>query len=301
MTAARAGCLQGVRLRIAAWRALNGGHGAFELIPQAPDLRSLESIEQLIAEIEAAAFDFEASGTPLGLICLDTMSKSAPGADQNSSADMGTVMANLAAISNQFGVMVMVVAHTPKDEARGIAGWYGQFAGADVVIMTSRDHDDPNLRTATLTKVKNGLEGNAMAFRLEVITLGVDDDGDPITSCVVAFEEGAPAKASKRRKPLPRLTPPCIIALKAIQHVRDQGDEVTIPAAPGTGVNPGGVSIKTAQDYAFKSGFSVEGEKPNTVIKRWGRTLETLVTLEQIQRRDDLVWLVGRSDKTDIP
>ena len=242
--------------------------------------------------IQEAAFDFEANGTPLGLICLDTMSKSSPGADQNSSADMGAVMANLAEISSKAGAMVMVVAHTPKDEARGIAGWYGQFAGADVVIMTTRDADDPGLRTATLAKVKNGQDGKPMAFRLDVVEVGVDDDDDPITSCVVIFEDGAPAPTARQDRPKPRLTPPCTMALRAIQHVVDYGDVVVVPAAPDVSGSPKGVSLKAAQDVALKTGFSGEGEKPNTVTKRWGRTIETLVALERIQRRDDIVWLV---------
>jgi hypothetical protein len=281
----------GVRLRIEAWCARYGRHGAFQLIPQAPDLRDAEKIADLLAAIADAALELDADGTPLGLIIIDTLSKSSPGADQNSSADMGLVMSSLARISSETGAMVVVVAHTPKDESRGIAGWYGQFAGADVVIMTSRDPDEPGLRTATLSKVKNGQDGQRLAFRLEVVEIGHDEDGDPITSCVVAFEEGAAKRPTKNPKPV-KLNPPETMALRSIVQLSGADGAPMAPALPGVLSLTRAASLCAARDQAFRAGFSSEGEAKNTVNHRWARAIGALVAKEKIRVDGDLVWPV---------
>jgi putative DNA primase/helicase len=282
---------EGVRLRIKAWCLINGTDGHFQLIPQAPDLRDGEKLAELLAAIRAGAFELDAEGCALGLVIIDTLSKASPGADQNSSADMGLVMSALAKISSETGAMVMVVAHTPKDETRGIAGWYGQYAGADVVIMTSRDVDDPALRTVTLSKVKNGQDGQKLAFRLEVVEVGQDEDGDPVTSCVVAFED-APAKIQRTAKPAAKLNPPETMALRAIRYMLDNGQPQSAPAIQGVPSGTLAASLREARAHALKSGFSDEGERPDTVKKRWSRALESLVAKEKVRLDGDLVWPV---------
>ena len=105
----------GVRQRVKAWVSRCSDHGAFQLIPEPPNLRDEAVMAELLATIGAAAEEMDADGTPLGLLVLDTLSKAAPGADQNASADMGEVMARLEAISVKFNCLVLVVAHPPKD------------------------------------------------------------------------------------------------------------------------------------------------------------------------------------------
>lgn len=281
----------GIRLRIEAWCERNGRHGSLQLIPEAPNLRDGPSLTMLIREIVAAADDFEADGLPLGLVVIDTLSKAAPGADQNSSADMGEVMSALARISAETDSMVLVVAHTPKDETRGIAGWHGQFAGADLVIMTARDSDDPALRTATLSKVKNGQDGAKLAFRLDVVDMGDDEDGDPITSCVLEFED-APARSLRKAVTASRLTSPENIALRAMGHVLDHGQTVAAPRVPGVPPGTMAVRIGDVRTQASLTGFSDEGDKPEAVKKRWTRAIEGLVSKERLRKEGDLLWPV---------
>ena len=281
----------GVRLRIDAWCSVYGRHGAFQLIPEAPDLRDGERITELLAAIREAAEDLDADGTPLGLVVIDTLSKASPGADQNSSADMGLVMSSLAMIGADTGAMVMVVAHTPKDESRGIAGWYGQYAGADVVIMTTRDPDEPELRTATLSKVKNGQDGQRLAFRLKVVELGSDEDGDPITSCVLAFED-QPAKRPEPRKASVRLSPPETMALRSIVQLAGDDGAPKAPALAGVPPLTRAACLTSVREHAYRAGFSAEGEAKNTVNTRWRRAIEGLAAKERIRVDGDLAWPV---------
>ena len=97
----------GVRKRLKAWTLNNGSQGAFELVPEAPDLRNPENYALLAQMIAQASADFAADGTPLGVIAFDTLSKSSPGADQNSSQDMGSVMAALERLAVRFNLLVV--------------------------------------------------------------------------------------------------------------------------------------------------------------------------------------------------
>ena len=232
----------------------------------------------------------DADGAPLGLVVLDTLSKSSPGADQNSSADMGLVMSALARISSATSAAVLVVAHSGKDEGRGIAGWYGQYAAADLVIMTARDPDDPDLRIASLSKVKNGPDGDRLAFRLEVVELGHDEDGDPITSCVLAFEDAA--KGPRKARTAIKLTGPETIALRSVRHTMDHGATTAAPPIAGVPTGTQAIKLCDAHEHAFQSGFSAEDDKPAASKRRWSRAIEALIAKEQIRKDGDLVWLV---------
>ena len=50
---------------------------------------------------------------------------------------------------------------------------------------------DGERREWKMNKSKDGEDGEAHPFRLEVVEVGTDEDGEPITSCVVVPEENA--------------------------------------------------------------------------------------------------------------
>ena len=56
------------------------------------------------------------------------------------------------------------------------------FAALDGAIAVNRTEAG---RSIKIDKVKDGADGNEFEFRLEVVTIGTDEDGDKITSCVV--------------------------------------------------------------------------------------------------------------------
>ena len=81
-----------------------------------------------------------------------------------------------------FGCLVVIVHHC------GIAGsrprGHTSLSGADDAQIAIERNEDGSI-TATVEHMKDGRAGAAMASRLERVELGTDDDGDPITSCVV--------------------------------------------------------------------------------------------------------------------
>ena len=61
-----------------------------------------------------------------------------------------------------------------------------------------KHHKTAEIRTASIEKQRDHAPAEAITFTLKQISLGVDDDGDPITSCVVVPSDKVPAFKEKR-------------------------------------------------------------------------------------------------------
>jgi hypothetical protein len=130
-----------------------------------------------------------------GLVIIDTLNRAAPGLDENSSVDMGKAISAAKTMQQAVGGLVLLVHHTGKDAAKGMRGHSSLYAALDAAIEVRRPGGD--LREWSVAKAKDGADGMAHAFRLDVVELGVDEDGDPITSCVIHPTTGATARQSK--------------------------------------------------------------------------------------------------------
>jgi hypothetical protein len=69
---------------------------------------------------------------------------------------------------------------------------------ADAQLSVNRDAAGNII--VTLEYAKDGPQGDTVVSRLEVIEVGNDDDGNPITSCVVAPAETEPLQLRTERK-----------------------------------------------------------------------------------------------------
>jgi hypothetical protein len=135
---------------------------------------------------------------PLSVIVVDTLAQVTAGGNENSGEDMGRALAHCKALSSATGAMVLLVAHSGKDSARGLRGWSGIKGALDVEILVERSD---KYRSATITKMKDGEgEGEEFAFSLHSVTVGQDEDGDDITSCVIQHGE-AVAKSDRKAPP----------------------------------------------------------------------------------------------------
>ena len=154
------------------------------VIKAAPNFLDGEDIAEVIAQIEALG--------DVSLIIVDTLAQVTPGANENTSEDMGRALANLRLLHAMSKAMVLAVHHAGKDLSKGSRGWSGLKAAADVQIEVLR-HDDGN-REIHIEKMKDGEDGLRWGLKLEVIDLGIDLDGDPVTSCVAVPAEGVRRK-----------------------------------------------------------------------------------------------------------
>lgn len=117
-----------------------------------------------------------------GILVIDTLNRATPGADENSSKDMSQIIAAAGEIQAAIQGLVLLVAHSGKDTAKGIRGHSSLFAALDANIEVGRNGDT---RFIKLDKVKEAEDGAKKLFRLKPIVIGQDEDGADITSCIV--------------------------------------------------------------------------------------------------------------------
>ena len=97
-----------------------------------------------------------------GLVIIDTVSKSIPGADENSAKDMSGVVGALYEIqAHTHGGTVVAVHHTGKDKST-IRGSSALEAGVDTVYLTEGDTE---ALTLTRTKRKDGPREDVLNLR----------------------------------------------------------------------------------------------------------------------------------------
>ena len=132
------------------------------------------------------------------LIVIDTLSRIMAGGDENSAADMTALIRNIDAIREATGAHIMLVHHTGKDTARGARGHSSLRAATDTEIEVGNDN---GARAALVTKQRDYQGGETFAFTLKSVTLGHDQDGDEVTSCVVEAvdEEGYQATVAQKK------------------------------------------------------------------------------------------------------
>lgn len=139
----------------------------------------------------------------LAAIVVDTLNRAMPGGDENSSEDMGMVIAAAGVLERELGCAVIFIHHSGKDESKGSRGHSSLKAASDAELSVKRDGDR---RTVTAEKVRDGEDGVVlMTFRLASVELGpmseIDPDAEPDerrTSCVVeATDVAQPARTSR--------------------------------------------------------------------------------------------------------
>lgn len=138
------------------------------------------------ADTDILIRDIEAAGSA-DVIVFDTLAQVSAGANENSGEDMGPILKRCQKIYQHFKALVILVHHSGKDSSRGSRGWSGLKAPLDTEIEV-RGEDDGK-KVATLTKQKDGEQGQKFAFRLVPIIIGLDEDEEPINSCVTEFQD----------------------------------------------------------------------------------------------------------------
>jgi len=269
--------------RFFAWREHRVGETREDRIPLAiitrgANLLNMIDVEALLSELRAIAKE---TGLPLALVIFDTLSRSIPGGDENKSEDMTRVIEAADAIRDELGAATAIVHHSGKDSAKGARGHSSLFAAADTVISVID-------KAATVEKSRDGMQGERFPFALEVVELGQDDDGDPVTTCIVEHLEDTPA-----RRPAPKLTGVAKIALQALQEaISDHGE-----AKPGTSTIPAGVRAVTLDQWRerFRLRYGSDTESgdrrgSSAVRTAFHRAREQLAKAEAVGVSDPFVW-----------
>lgn len=192
-------CLEGqagLRNRVAAYRSHHGGR-----TPN--DVHVItESFDILTSDTAVLTRSIQGAGLKKPVIMIDTLNRAAPGADENSSVDMGKIIAAAKYIQQATDGLVIVIHHSGKDLSKDLRGHSSLRGALDAIIAVKRDGDVRRWTTAQSSggKVKDNADGVGYAFTLKVHHLGEDEDGDPITSCaVVPICNGVDPKIAPRK------------------------------------------------------------------------------------------------------
>lgn len=148
--------------------------------------------ETIVRDVIAAILECQAD-----VVIFDTLARTMSGANENSPEDMTHMLGVFAKIQAATGAHVMLVHHSGKDKALGARGHSSLRAAVDVELEVAKD--EKGERTVQVTKGRDDADGDLYGFRLNSVPLGDDEDGDPITTCVVE-ELGTrptPVKAAK--------------------------------------------------------------------------------------------------------
>ena len=145
----------------------------------------------------------DALGCEIGLILMDTFSLMLGDGDESNNSDVSAALNGLrkAAVDRA----VLLIHHTGHGDKGRERGAYQIRGNADVRILVQRDEDGKG-RVITISNLKNKddclFEDINLGF--EVIELGTDADGDPVSSLVIVetSEEPVNARQGKANKPL---------------------------------------------------------------------------------------------------
>lgn len=276
----------GLRNRIVAFKRehnLDGQAVPLVMIPSPINLQDPHAdLPRLVIEIrEAAAL----SGAEPALIVIDTVSKTF-GAGKENTDDMALYVANCQRIASEFGACVMPIHHRPKDSENETPRGHGSLlGGVDTVLLVETGKP----KRARITKQKDGEEGELFAFNLQSVHLGEDEDGEPVTSCVVEMVE-PPAIVTKNGK---RLSAGQTIVLAALQRaITDAGKEA--PAGIPIDILKSGLVSRVASVSAWRhqarSTMAGPDTKPDSVDRQFRRHQEALQSFGVVQVWEGFAW-----------
>lgn len=112
------------------------------------------------------------------LIVIDTLARALMGGDENSAQDVGAFNSAVAALIDSTGACVTVIHHSGKNKQAGARGSSALLGAIDTELEVDQGR-------VTASKQRDVEMGEPTGFKLAPVVVGVDEDGDELTSCVV--------------------------------------------------------------------------------------------------------------------
>ena len=238
-------------------------------------LNLAEDYRELIAAVQAQLPD-------VVLILIDTLNRALLG-DENNSLDMGRFIRAADSLGTAFGCLVLLIHHC------GVAGsrprGHTSLSGADDVSIAVVRDDKSKVIRCTVEHAKDFEAGACFASKLEGVQLGTDDDGDPVTSCVIApcatDDSGKPIKLSENEQ----------LAYDALKRtIKDKGTEVQAGSAMAESGVPVGQHVCKSEDWRTCF-YDLHEGKPAAKKKALFRATLALEEHKLITLAGTYVWL----------
>lgn len=251
------------------------------------DLKNKGCVKLIVDTIREAEGHF---GCTVGLVVIDTLSKgiAAGGGDEDKAKDVNIVLANLRRVEEMTNVHIACVGHTGKDEGRGHRGSNANPGDVDLMVQIT---GDGGVKTATVIKINDGMEGPLTHYKIESALLGTDEDGDPITTAVISDEATEAEQEVKAKKGLSKAQRRAMELLT--RCINDHGR-----SAPTSNEFPRGACVVTLEEWhtACERGGLSSAEKKEDRDRAFRRAKDDLQTSMRIACLDGLVWLVRDND-----
>jgi hypothetical protein len=164
----------------------------------APTFKLCGASLDLVCDHAKLISDISMQSSAPACVVIDTLNRSFTGSE-SSDEDMTAYVRAADAVQRAFDCAVVIVHHCGVNGERP-RGHTSLTGAADVQISIRKD--DAGIITTKIEYAKDMPEGAIFASRLEVEKLGIDPDGDDITSCVVTAidAEELPATPAPRRQ-----------------------------------------------------------------------------------------------------
>lgn len=214
------------------------------------------------------------------LVVIDTLARSMGTGDENTAKDAAMFVRNCDLIREATGAHVMVIHHTGKDEDRGARGSSALRAAVDNEIQVTADCE------IISRKQRDQEPPEALHFKLRSVVLGVDEDGDPVTSAVV--DEAEPPKPE--RKPLRGKNE---VAMQALYDaLRDHGETRSGNMYP---TNRKVVHVEHWRAACDAHGLT-SGASDSAARTAFMRAKVKLMDMDEVREWGDHVWRVQDDD-----
>lgn len=166
----------GIGKRIKAWEKHNETPATkLKLILDSFNLKNLLDVEVLVESIRQVV----GCGC---VVIIDTLNQASPGSDENSSVDMGLLLAATKTIYLALDGLVLLVHHSGKNAQNGLRGHSSMNGAMDTVMLVQKQKF---AHVWSIDKVKDADGSVKESFDLVSCNVDKDAGGLPETSCAV--------------------------------------------------------------------------------------------------------------------
>ena len=185
----------GLGQRLEALKVLRGvppnySDDQWRVLPEKIDLYASEGLQEVRELLGDHSFD---------LIIIDTLAMAFGSGSENDNTTINAFLRNLSELRGLSDAHIMLIHHTGKDHERGARGHSSLQAAVDTEISLK---SEDGLVCVSTTKQRDYQRADKLYFYLESVVLGVDADGDDVSSCVVRYTSKGdrPKKLSKAKQ-----------------------------------------------------------------------------------------------------
>ena len=220
------------------------------------------------------------------LIIIDTLSRALAGGNENAPEAMTAYISCSDMLRDHAQCTVLTVHHSGKanDGARGHSSLR---AATDTEIELAID-ETSGLRFAKATKQREIASNKEFAFELNTVTLGMDEDGDEVTSCYIT-----PVDEERQREAKIKLTKNEKIITECFTQL--WGEQIGKTCPSGAGWPEGGTRWIISEDDLRNHYYG----KVTTTNKRqaYQRAMDGLLGKGEMAKNEGFYWLLRQEHK----